>query len=394
MKLLLYSHFFTPGVGGVETIVLSLARGLSEARSSDGRPEFDLTLVTETPAANFDDRSLPFPVVRQPGWRQLWRLIRAADVLHLAGPALPPLFLAKLARKPVVVEHHGYQAVCPNGLLLYQPDRSICPGHFQAARYAKCLHCQSTEMSWLQSCKSLLLTFPRNSLAAAASCNIAVSNHVSQRIALPRSQVIYHGIENTPLTSVSVPENSGQPGTPLNIRFAFVGRFVQEKGLTVLLDAVQLLRRQRRDFELLLIGDGPLRPHLESTVARAGLNDTVRITGFLQGAALAQALSEIHVVVMPSIWEETAGLAAIEQMMRARPVIASNIGGLGEMVGDAGLLARPGDAADLARCMLEVLQDPALLSTLGRKARARAESLFRRERMTADHARLYRQQLP
>ena len=50
MKLLLYSHFFAPSVGGVETIVLSLARGLAEVRTADGLSEFDLTLVTETPS--------------------------------------------------------------------------------------------------------------------------------------------------------------------------------------------------------------------------------------------------------------------------------------------------------------------------------------------------------
>ena len=52
MKLLLYSHFFAPSIGGVETIVLSLARGLAERRSSSGEPEFAVTLVTQTPAGN------------------------------------------------------------------------------------------------------------------------------------------------------------------------------------------------------------------------------------------------------------------------------------------------------------------------------------------------------
>ena len=135
MKLLLYSHFFAPSVGGVETIVLSLARGLAELRTKDSQPQFALTVVTETPAANFDDRSLPFRVTRQPRLRELWRIIRASDVIHIAGPSLAPLFLAKLARKPVVVEHHGYQAICPNGVLLQLPAATICRGHFHAGHY-------------------------------------------------------------------------------------------------------------------------------------------------------------------------------------------------------------------------------------------------------------------
>jgi hypothetical protein len=71
MKLLLYSHFFAPSVGGVESIVLSLARGLTEVRTPEGLIEFDLTLVTETPAEDFNDCALPFSVFRQPSFAQL-----------------------------------------------------------------------------------------------------------------------------------------------------------------------------------------------------------------------------------------------------------------------------------------------------------------------------------
>ncbi len=75
MKLLLYTHFFAPSVGGVETIVLSLARGLAELRTVDNRPRFELTVVAKTPAGDFDDGSLPFRVVRNPGCAR----IEAAD---------------------------------------------------------------------------------------------------------------------------------------------------------------------------------------------------------------------------------------------------------------------------------------------------------------------------
>jgi glycosyltransferase involved in cell wall biosynthesis len=140
---------------------------------------------------------------------------------------------------------------------------------------------------------------------------------------------------------------------------------------------------------VLLVGDGPQRPQIEAIIERYGLSDLVRITGFLHGAGLAEAIAQVRVVVMPSVWEETAGLSAIEQMMRGRLVIASRISGLGEMVGDAGLTFLPGDAQDLARCMREVLQDPSKVEAIGSEARGRALSLFLRERMIADHAGIY-----
>jgi glycosyltransferase involved in cell wall biosynthesis len=388
MKLLLYSYSFAPNVGGVETIVMSLARGLADTRTMNNQPQFDITVVTETPAGDFDDRSLPFPVVRRPGTFALWRLIGEANVIHLAGPALLPLFLAWLARKAVALEHHGYQAVCPNGLLLHQPDGSICPGHFQAKRYRECVRCQGAEMPWRESLTNLLLMLPRNHFARSAACNIAVSRHVSERIELPRSLVVYHGVENMPSINSCIAENAMAPAT---MRFAYVGRLVAEKGLPILVEAAGILKSENREFALLLIGDGPQRSELEALVERTGLSDCVQITGFLQGATLTETLESVGVVIMPSMWEETAGLSAMEQMMRGRPVIASRIGGLAEMIGDAGLLCLPGDAVDLARCMRQAMQDSSLLTTLGRKAHDRAQSLFLRERMIANHATVYRE---
>ena len=387
MKLLLYSHFFAPSIGGVETILLSLARGLAGLRTANGAAEFELTIVTATPAGDFDDGSLPFRVIRQPRLVHLWGLIRAANVIHVAGPSLTPLSLAKLARKPVVIEHHGYQAICPNGILIYQPDGSICPGHFQAGRYGKCLRCQECQTHRFQSLASLLLMFPRFWLARSAALNFAITQHVLKRHALPRSSAVYYGIEDAfdrDPSPLPVAITSGK------ICFAYVGRFVPEKGIPILLQAAQKLIKEGHPFEVRLIGDGPERPELEAFVAREHLKSCVRITGYLTGPALADALRDVRVIVMPSIWEETAGLAAIEQMMRGRLVIVSDIGGLGEVVGDAGIKCTPGDAGSLADRMREVLQSPTLIDSFGRQARERALRLFMRGRMIEEHAKVYR----
>jgi glycogen synthase len=390
MMLLVYSHFFAPSIGGVETIVLSLARGLAELQTPEGQPQFDVTVVTQTPPGEFEDRSLCFRVVRQPRLSLLWRLVRECDVVHLAGPALMPLFLARLARKSVVVEHHGYQAVCLNGILVYQPDGSICPGHFQAGRYGKCLRCQTRENSIFRSIANLLRMIPRSRLSRSAEANIAVSRRALERCALPRSSVIYHGIEDL-LPKEAVATSVGSASC--KICFAFVGRFVAEKGIPILLQAARILAGEGLEFEVRLIGDGPERAKLEAIVRQERLENCVRITGYLTGSALADALGEVRVVVMPSIWEETAGLAAMEQMMRGRLVIASDVGGLGEIVGDAGLKCPPGDAAALADCMRVVLRDTSVVDTYGRKARERALHLFARGRMLDEHAGLYREVL-
>jgi glycosyltransferase involved in cell wall biosynthesis len=386
MKLLIYSHFFAPSIGGVETIVLSLARGLAELRDLSGKAQFELTLVTQTPASNYDDAALPFRVIRQPGLIPLWRLIRGSDLVHVAGPALAPLFLTRLARKTLVIEHHGYQATCPNGLLFHHPSQSVCRGHFEAGNYLECLRCNRTVEGSAGALRLLASAFLRRAGSRGAATNIAPSDHVATRQDLPRTKVILHGVEESPRWGV-IPPGSAAFGAR---SFAYLGRLVIEKGVSVLLEASRLLRAEGCEVEVVLIGDGPDRVRLERQIASSRPKNFVRITGFLSGAALDLELAGVSALVIPTIMEETAGLAAIEQMMRGRLVIASKTGGLAEVVGDAGLTFPPGDAAALAGRMREVLQDPSIVDSIGRKARGRACQMFLRARMVEEHARVYR----
>lgn len=384
MKVLIYTHAFAPRVGGVETFVMLLAQGLSETPAPSGE-KIRVTVATPTPAGEFDDSQLPFTVVRQPRIAELWRLIGAADIVQLAGPAFLPLALALLRGKVTVVEHHGYQARCPNGLLFYEPTKTCCPGHFQARRYDLCLRCNAASVGWLGSARLLLLTFPRRWLCKRATCNVPISHHVQTRLALPRSRVIHYGIP-APAESECA-DTSPMNGWPV---IGYVGRLVSEKGLPVLVEAARQLAARGCAFRLCLVGDGPERAALETAVAQAGLSDRTQITGFLRGPELESAVRVIDIVVMPTIMEETAGLAAMEQMMRGRVVVASAIGGLSEVVEGGGVKFPPGDAAALADCLEQLLKDPSRRVEIGRRARAVALERYRQERMVADYAELYR----
>jgi glycosyltransferase involved in cell wall biosynthesis len=294
------------------------------------------------------------------------------------------MLLAWLSRKKFVVEHHGYQATCPNGLFVHHPDRAICPGYFQASRYGECFQCLRSEFSsgWTAA-KLLASMFPRDWLARAATTNIAVSRHVDQRQKLPHTKVVYHGIDDP------IPNPDRSPSQKL--RIAYVGRLVPEKGVPVLLEAAKILKNEGRDFEIRIIGDGSERANLDTLIQQNKLEPFISVTGFLTGQAFARALQDVSVVVMPSTWEETAGLAAIEQMMRGRLVIAADIGGLTEVLGDTGLKFAPGNAVSLANCLHSVIQNPALIVSYGEKAHSRALQLFERSKMLSEHAQIYRE---
>src|SRR5260370_7057284 len=387
MKVLVYSHCFARSIGGVETIVLSLARGLAELRDSNDAPEFEITLVTQTPAENYDDSSLPFRVVRNPRLVRLWQLIRSSNVVHVAGPALAPLLLANLARKPLVIEHHGYQATCPNGLLFHHPSETVCRGHFLAGNYRECLSCNAKTDGLPRSLWLLLSAFLRHAASKRAAANIAPSNHLASRQGLPRTTPIVHGIEDR-YAGTDLPQ---PPQVIHRKNLAYIGRIVLEKGLSVLVEGTGVVEAEGGNVEVGLIGDGPDRARLEKQIAALGLEGRVRIPGFLSGTNLDQVLRGVGSVVIPTMMEETAGLAAMEQMARGRAVIVSAIGGLAELVRDSGLTFSPGDPQALADAMIRILADAALGASLAVLGRRPILLSFSYGGMIDAHARLYRE---
>ena len=372
MKILIYSHSFAPNIGGVETYTMVLARGLV----AEG---FPASVVTQTARGEFDDSALSFATVRQPNLYQLFRRIAGADVIHIAGPCIGPMAICALLRKPAVVEHHGYQACCPNGLLLHEPDSALCEGSFLQRKYHDCLRCQSARVGVFASFRNIVLTEVRRKLCGIVAANLAVSRHVQTRLRLGNTRVIYHGIPDI------------RPGLVSKgpICFGYIGRMVAEKGLPVLISAAKTLHDEATEFRVIMIGDGPERWRLENMCDAAGLHDRVTFTGWLTAERLEEATRDIGVAVIPSICEETAGLAAIEQMMRGRAVLVSDIGGLREIVDDVGMRFAPGNAGQLASCMRHLIRHPALARQLGQRARLRAEAQFHEGRMASEHRAAY-----
>src|SRR5262249_12564122 len=145
-----------------------------------------ITFVTQTARADFDDSNLPFEIVRQPGLVQLWRLVRAADVVHIAGPALSPLVVGLLAGKPVAVEHHGFQAICPTGQMFIESKGEPCPGHFMAGRRSECWNCDPA-LTWIDSRKLWALTFARRFLCKKVAANIMPTSWLGEQLKLPHA---------------------------------------------------------------------------------------------------------------------------------------------------------------------------------------------------------------
>jgi glycosyltransferase involved in cell wall biosynthesis len=206
----------------------------------------------------------------------------------------------------------------------------------------------------------------------------ASADFLAERYNLPRAavQTIHNGV---PVPDVAPPP---PPGDVMEV--AVVGMLAHRKGHDVLLEACRLAQRP---WNVTCVGEGPLRESLEQ--AAAGLDGrTVRFVGWRDDAAEAPLAA--HVACIPSRMESFP-YVALEAMACARPVVASDVDGLSEVVehGRTGLLVPPEDGAALAAALDELAADPALRRRMGEASHARVRSTFRADEMVERTIEVY-----
>jgi glycosyltransferase involved in cell wall biosynthesis len=192
-------------------------------------------------------------------------------------------------------------------------------------------------------------------------------------------EIVHYGIEPD---GVPTPYAASEP------RLLCVGRLIPIKGHIVLLRAFAEARRRVPSLRLDIAGRGPLEPALRALVKELQVDDAVRFLGYV--APIQRAIEESAIVVVPSMGEGF-GMVALEAMERARPVIAAEIGGLGELVEDGvtGFLVAPGEAEPLADAIVRLAGNLRLAAEMGEAGRRRALEQFLQERCTDRTELLY-----
>jgi len=192
-------------------------------------------------------------------------------------------------------------------------------------------------------------------------------------------EIVHYGIE---------PDGSPESYRGGEPRLLCVGRLIPIKGHIVLFRAFAEARRRVPSLRLDIAGRGPLEPALRALAKELEIEDAVDFLGYV--VPVQRAIEEAAIVVVPSMGEGF-GMVALEAMERARPVIAAEIGGLGELVeeGVTGLLVPPGEAEPLAEAIVRLGSDLALARELGEAGRRRALEQFLQERCTDRTELLY-----
>ena len=288
------------------------------------------------------------------------------DVVHLHQLDDPDVVSAFRRQAPVVISAHGYTA-CTSDVYYFRPGeectRAHGPGCIGNLALRGCAHTRDPRplpRAYRKTSRGVE-ALRRSDLAVSHSS--AMDRHLANNGIEPRRVI--------PLFATVAPFfGSGHEGRR---RVVFAGRIVPPKGVEVLVRAAA-----RVHAELVVCGEGWQLEAMRRLARRLDVADRVEFRGWLAPEQLARELGEASVVVVPSVWPEPFGLVGIEAHASGRPVVASATGGIGDWLEDGvnGLLARPGDVADLARKLELMLSDPERQRTMGEAGRTGVAARF------------------
>lgn len=357
--------------GGLRAYLTALARGLAATG-------MNVVLWTSAPgdwfqlrAAGTGVRPLPGPLVPAAGVTAPWRWLRGAGALRVAASQEAPL----------LVHAHGLRASALAVSALGGRVPVVSTLHTEPAGWLAC-----RLAGWVAR-RSDALVLVSDALARWAQARgLSAGGPGAATRVLPPPLTRYPA---PPLPAQAARRVLGLPH--LGPVVGTVARLSPEKGVDVLLRAVALLRRHDdQPLTCAVIGDGPQRDALERLARQLGIAGCVRWVGERPDAA--RLVRAIDVYVQPSR-REALGLATLEAMAAARPVVVSRTGGLEDLVRDGldGRQVPPGDPVSLARVLAELLLDRRQRERLARAAVARARRWPDARALVQGHLRLYRE---
>jgi glycosyltransferase involved in cell wall biosynthesis len=173
-----------------------------------------------------------------------------------------------------------------------------------------------------------------------------------------------------------------------DVVIGIVSKLWEGKGHETLIRAFKEVKKDIKKARLIIVGEGPLDRMLHDLVDRLGLSDSVLFTGFQMD--VAAIISSFDVAVLPSYFEGM-GRVLLEAMAMEKPVVASRVGGIPDLVKDNvnGLLITPGDAKGLADALKKLLNDKGLANIMGREGRKRINDKFSADAMVRSISDIY-----
>ena len=293
------------------------------------------------------------------------------------------LYACRDERVPVVATMHNYRLVCSNGMFFRSgtvchdcthglPVRAVVHGCYRES-HAATVPVAVARSLYRQAWRSLVSAYV---FISASQRDL----HRGLGLAPDRVFVRYNLIPRRSWTRVA--------RTPTVV---YAGRLHEAKGVRLLMAGWDCYRRQSGEpgLNLVIVGGGPLE---DEVAAWASTRPSVEMTGTVSGDRCAELISHARAVLLPSVWEETFGLVAVEAMAAGVPPIAAGHGSFTELIasGVDGVLFSPGDPAALALAIADVEKNPEQYEVYGDQARKTYEQRFDPQQSVAELLEIYR----
>jgi glycosyltransferase involved in cell wall biosynthesis len=365
--------YYPPKIGGVEQYTARIAAAVAAA------PDLRAVVITTRLDGGLRTRVTTedgVRVVRLGAWLKLsntplsplwplqlrrWLRRTGADVInaHAPVPGLGDLAVAVAGHRPAVLTYHagsmrkGGPGSGATDRLIGLYERAVLPRVFARARR----------------------------LVAVSPVSLAEGH--------PHTVRITPGVDTDRFTP-------GEPASRRPRTVVYVGRMDRSsawKGVDVLVRAFAGLAADVPGARLRLVGDGDALPGLRALAAELGVAEQLETPGALRGPALTEAVRTAAVLALPSLTEaESFGMALVEGMACATPVVGSDVGGIPHVVddGETGFLVPPGDPDALAAACVKLLSDGELADRVGAAGRRAAEERYAWPALTDRYLELFR----
>jgi glycosyltransferase involved in cell wall biosynthesis len=247
---------------------------------------------------------------------------------------------ARNLKIPVIHTAHDYHLLCPRAVMLTR-DGKICSDPGLACRFFRGWHLRTTRYVDLFTSPSRFLLKMHQDAGLQAERHVVVHNGIPQDRGAHRPVL----------------------GPEQRRRFIMLTRLTVEKGVNVVLDAMERLPPSL-PIELAIAGTGPLEQKVKDAAAK---DPRIKFLGFVDGTAKTELLSQAGVLLLPSLWYENAPVTIIEAAAHGLGILASDLGAIPEFVqpNQTGFLFPPGDSQVLATLMERIVRDPSALPNLG-----------------------------
>lgn len=242
---------------------------------------------------------------------------------------------------------------------------------YQGFTPIKFVNNQMSKLNLLRTYLSFSITLPAADTVVAISESMReeLKQHfsITNLIKIPNGIDTKRFISNLPREPIFEKYNVSDQFTLL-----YVGRIAYSKGLFNLLEAVRIVKCSFSDFQLLIAGKGALERKIEEAAKLMGISQDIKLLGFVPDHLLPHLYAFCDIFVFPTLWEGF-GYPPLEAMASGKPVIASKVPSICDVVGDAGILVPPNNPRFLAIEILKLIDNKKKRSHLGTKARHRAQ---------------------